>query len=174
MTGTTDGERVGREMTSDIWADSQKAGTSLRDRFDTARAALAQADPFYESESFWEGFLAGGLDEGQVAKVEGMLKAYKDRDGKAQSRAPGADDAVGQLLAEYACGVIGTVQDLADAAEALVKEMENDALFDAVQRFRRFQAEDHELAGRGDWDEAETALIRGIEMARSGDAYERE
>lgn len=163
-------------MACDIRANSQKAEDSLQERFKTARAALVQADPFYASEAFWDAFLAGGFDEGQVLKVEAMLKAYHGAEAKAkvQVAAPGADDRVSQLLADYDSGVIETVQDLADAAEALAADMENEALSDAVQVFRRFQADDHALAGRGDWDEAETALISGIERARSRAAHEHE
>ncbi len=154
-------------MSTPIRERAAEAGGSLEERFERAKAALVGADPFYASEAFWQRFLAGGLNESHVAKVEGMLQAYQHGNAQAQSRAPGADDAAGRLLADYDSGVIETVQDLANAAEAVAKEMENDALFDAVQRFRRFQAEDYELAGRGDWDEGETLLIRGIERARS-------
>ncbi len=38
---------------------------------------------------------------------------------------------------------------------------------DMVQAFRRFQQEDRALAGRGDWDEAEAALIAEMKRARS-------
>jgi hypothetical protein len=59
------------------------------------------------------------------------------------------------------------VRDLADEAEALATETDNEPLMDAVEGFRRFQREDWTLAGRGDWDEAEAALIARMKRARS-------
>ncbi len=154
-------------MPRDIRANSQKTETSLEERFKTARTALAQVDPFYASESFWEAFLAHGLDEVKVVKVEAMLKPYRRTDAKVQSAAPSADDPVAQLLADYDSGVIETVQDLADAAEILAADTDNQVLSDAIQVFCRFQEEDRALAGRADWDEAEMALIAVIRQAQS-------
>jgi len=71
------------------------------------------------------------------------------------------------LLERYDTGEIETVRDLADEAEALATETDNEPLMDAVQAFRRFQREDWALAGRGDWDEAKAALIAGMKRARS-------
>lgn len=75
-------------------------------------------------------------------------------------------DPIGILLEKYESGEIGTASDLANEAEELAAETGNDALLDAVRKFRDFQREDWELAGRADWDEAESALISGIERAR--------
>ena len=84
-----------------------------------------------------------------------------------EPQAPDAPDPIDTLLERYDTGEIETVQDLADEAEALATETDDDLLMDAVQAFRRFQREDWALAGRGDSDEAEAALIAGMKRARS-------
>jgi hypothetical protein len=128
----------------------------------------AEADPFYTSEGFWRGFESGPVDEAQVAKLEEMVRSYQ-RQGARQPepQAPGATDPIDVLLERYDTGEIETVRDLADEAEALATETDNEPLMDAVQAFRTFQREDWDLAGRGDWDEAEANLIAGIKRARS-------
>jgi hypothetical protein len=142
--------------------------TSLAQRYRRAKTALAKADPFYASENFWKGFESGPVDEAQVIKLEEMVRNYQ-RQGVRQPepQAPGAPDPIDTLLERYDTGEIETVRDLADEAEALATEMDNEPLMDAVQAFRRFQREDWALAGRGDWDEAEAALIDGMKRARS-------
>ncbi len=59
------------------------------------------------------------------------------------------------------------MRDLADEAEALATDTDNELLMNAVQASRTLQREDWALAGRGDWDEAESALIAGMKRARS-------
>jgi hypothetical protein len=135
-------------------------------RLKRAKAVLAQADSFYASESFWKAFEAGGLDEAQVAKVEAMAASYRGSCANGQSAASTADGPIGQLLDKHDSGEIGTVQDLADEAEALGGETENEGLLNVVRAFRRFQQEDRALAGRGDWDEAEANLISGLKRVR--------
>jgi hypothetical protein len=139
---------------------------SVPKRFERAKAVLAQADSFYASESFWKAFAAGGLDEAQVAKLEAMAKSYRGKRPNGQSVASNADDPIGELLDKYDSGEIGTVQDLADEAEALGAETENEGLLKVVRAFRGFQQEDRALAGRGDWDEAEANLISGLKRVR--------
>lgn len=141
--------------------------TALAERYQAVKAALAEADPFYQSESFWKAFEEGGIDESQVTKLEGMLQAYDEKDVDEQPPAPSAEDAVARLIDRYDLGEIETVQDLADEAEALGVETGNEALLSSVRAFRRFQREDWELAGRGDSDAAEAALIAGMKRARS-------
>jgi hypothetical protein len=142
--------------------------TSLAERYLRAKTALAQADPFYTSEGFWRGFESGPVDEAQVAKLEEMARNYQ-RQGTRQPepQAPGTTGPIDSLLDRYDTGEIETVRDLADEAEALAVETDDEPLMDAVQAFRRFQREDWALAGRGDWDEAEANLIAGIKRARS-------
>lgn len=125
------------------------------------------------SESFWKAYEEGmaehgGLTEHNVTKVEQMVRGYQ-RPGTRQPerQASGAVSAIDTLLEKYDTGVIETVQDLADEAEALATETGNEPLMDTVQAFRRFQQEDWALAGRGDWDEAEAALIAGMKRTRS-------
>jgi len=137
-------------------------------RYQRAKTALAKADTFYASESFWRGFESGPADEAQVAKLEEMVRSYEGQGARQpEPQAPGATDPIGTLLERYDTGEIETVRDLADEAEALATETDNEPLTDAVQAFRRFQREDWALAGRGDWDEAEAALIAGMKRARS-------
>ncbi|MCL5280895.1 MAG: hypothetical protein M1376_13430 [Planctomycetes bacterium] len=108
------------------------------------------------------------MDEAQVVKLEEMVRSYQ-RQGARQPepQAPGATDPIDTLLERCDTGEIATVRDLADEAEALATERDNEPLMDAVQAFRRFQREDRALAGRGDWDEAEAALVAGMKRARS-------
>ncbi len=142
--------------------------TDFSERYQRAKTALAKADPFYTSEGFWRGFESGRVDEAQVAKLEGMVASYQ-RQGTQQlePQAPGAANPIDVLLEKFDTGEIETVQDLADEAEALATETDNELLMDAVEAFRRFQREDWALAGRGDSDEAEAALIAGMKRARS-------
>ncbi len=108
------------------------------------------------------------MDEAQVAKLEEMVRSYEGQAPRQpEPQAPGATDPIGALLERYDTGEIETVRDLADEAEALATETDNEPLMDAVQAFRTFQREDWALAGRGDWDEAEGNLIAGIKRARS-------
>ncbi len=93
-------------------------GTTLTERYQRAKTALAKADPFYTSEGFWKAFEEGGIDQAQVARVEAMAKSYRQRHAKGQSRLPKANDPIGQLLDKYDSGEIKTIQDLADEAEA--------------------------------------------------------
>ncbi len=141
---------------------------SVSERFEQAKAALAQADPFYKSESFWKAFEESGVDEFQVAKLEGMVKSYREKDATPQSPASKSNDPIGQLLDKYDWGTIQTVEDLVDEAEALGTAIGNQELLNVVQAFRRFQQEDRALSGRGDWDEAEAILIAGMRRAQSG------
>jgi hypothetical protein len=164
---------VGREMTPPT--PKRPGGTTLTERYQRAKAALAKADPFYTSEGFWRGFESGRVDEAQVAKLEEMVRSYQ-RQGTQQPepQAPGAADPIDVLLEKYDTGEIETVQDLADEAEALATETDNELLMDAVQAFRRFQREDWALAGRGDSDEAEATLIAGMKRVRSASPFELE
>ncbi len=110
----------------------------------------------------------GGLTEHNVTKVEQMVRGYQRPSTKRRQPQPSvAADPIGVLLEKHDTGEIETVQDLADEAEALATETDNELLMDIVQAFRRFQQEDWVLAGRGDWDEAEAALIAGMKRARS-------
>ncbi len=148
-------------------------GTTLAERYQRAKTALAKADLFYTSELFWKAYEEGmaehgGLTEHNVAKVEQMLRGYqRPSTQQPEPQASGAADPIDVLLEKYDTGEIETVQDLADEAEALATETDNELLMDTVQAFRRFQQEDWALAGRGDWDEAEAALIAGMKRARS-------
>jgi hypothetical protein len=161
-------------MTSSDPKQPEGTGFSLPERYERAKAALAQADPFYKSESFWKAFEEGGIDEFQVTKLEGMVNSYRENGTKDQSPASGAYDRIGQLLDRYDSGTIETVQDLANEAEALGKETGNEELLKVVQGFRRFQQEDWALAGRGDRDEAEASLIAGMKRVRSASSLELE
>jgi hypothetical protein len=97
-----------------------------------------------------------------------MVRAYgRPSDQKAEPQTPGATDPIDALLEKYDADQIETMQDLADEAEALAAETDNELLLDTVRAFRRFQPEDRALAGRGDWDEAEAALIAGMKRAQS-------
>lgn len=135
-------------------------------RYQAARAALAEADPFYTSETFWKAFEEGGIDEFQVARVEGMVKAYREECVEEQLPSTGTDDPIGQLLDKYDFGEIETAQDLVDEVETLGSETGNKDLLDLVRAYRRFQREDWELAGRGDSDEAEVNLIGGLKRVQ--------
>ncbi len=128
----------------------------------------AEADRFCAGEGFWKGFESGPVDEAQVAKLEERVRSCQ-RQGARQPepQAPGVTDPIGALLEGYNTGEIETMRDLADEAEAPATETDNERLMDAVRAFRRFQREDWALAGRGDWDEAEAALIDGMKRARS-------
>jgi hypothetical protein len=96
-----------------------------------------------------------------------MVRGYRRPSTRqAQPQPSGAADPIDVLLEKYDGGEIETVQDLADEAEALATETESELLMDTVQAFRRFQQEDWALAGRGDWDEAEAALIAEMKRAR--------
>ena len=131
-------------------------------------ASDAEADPFYTSEGFWRGFESGPADEAQVVKLEEMVRSYEGQGTQQpEPQAPGAGDPIEALLEKYDTGEIETVRDLADEAEALATETDNELLMSAVQAFRTFQREDWALAGRGDWDEAEAPLIAGMTRARS-------
>lgn len=143
------------------------AAAALAERYQRAKAALAEADPFYTSEASWKAFEEGGIDEFQVAKLEAMVKAYQDKE---QSSAPVPDDPIGQLLDKYDFGEVETIQDLVDEVEALGTETGSEDLLDLVRAYRRFQQEDWELAGRGDSDEAEENLIDGLKRARGTSA----
>lgn len=144
-------------------------GTALAERYQRAKAALGNADPFYAREAFWKGFEAAGpatyLNESQVNKLEQMTESYKQR--PAPEMAPQPMDPIGQMLEEYDTGEIETVEDLANRAEILAMKTDNELLGGAVRSFRKWQGEDWELAGRGDSDEAEATLLAGIKRARS-------
>jgi hypothetical protein len=106
-------------------------------------ASDAEPDPFYASEGFWRGFESGPVDEAQVVKLEEMVRNYQRQGAREpEPQAPGAADPIDALLERYDTGEIETVRDLADEAEALATEMDNEPLMDAVQAFRRFQRED--------------------------------
>jgi hypothetical protein len=131
-------------------------------------ASDAEADRFYAGEGFWKGFESGPVDEAQVLKLEEMVRSYTQQGTRRpESQAPSAADPIDTLLERYDTGEIETVRDLADEAEALATETDNELLMNAVQAFRTFQREDWSLAGRGDWDEAEAALIAGMKRAHS-------
>lgn len=59
-------------------------GTSLSERFQRAKAALAKTDPLYASEGFWRGFESGPVDEAQVAGLEEMVRSYQQQDTQQQ------------------------------------------------------------------------------------------
>jgi hypothetical protein len=71
-------EQGGREMTRP--APKRPGGTSLTERYQKAKAALAKADPFYTSEGFWRGFESAPVDKAQVAELEKMARSYQRRD----------------------------------------------------------------------------------------------
>ncbi|MCE5324951.1 MAG: hypothetical protein LLG01_00905 [Planctomycetaceae bacterium] len=145
-------------------------GGQLQQRFDRARSALAKADPTYANPAFWEAF--GEPTEARVAKLEQMLSAYQKQPAQKPAKAkPG--NSIDALLDRYDSGDIQTIQDLADDAEALAEEADNQALREAVQRFREEQRQDRELAGRGDMDKAEADLIAAMKAAKSFESSPR-
>ncbi len=150
-------------------------GTTLTERYRRAKAALAKADPFYTSEDFWKGFENHPVDETQVAKLEEMVRSYQQQ-GTQQSKSwvSSETDPIDVLLEKYDTGEIETVEDLADKAEVLATETGNELLRNAVKSFRKWQKEDWELAGRGDSDEAEAALIAEMKRARSASSPDLE
>ncbi len=68
-------KRGGREMTPPT--PERPGGTKLTERYQKAKTALAQADPFYTSEGFWRGFESAPVDEAQVAELEKMARSYR-------------------------------------------------------------------------------------------------
>jgi hypothetical protein len=119
------------------------------------KAKLAELDPMFADQGFWQGFEQGGYNDQKLQKLEGMVANFskpkrpapKKAKGKAAQASPIAD-----IWEQYdGTGEIDSVGALADAVESYAAETGDTTLTSAVAEYRANRTEDrNEFGDRGE------------------------
>jgi hypothetical protein len=119
------------------------------------KAKLAELDPMFAEQGFWQGFEQGGYNDQKIQQLEGMVANFSKPKQPAPNKAKGGTaqaSPIADIWEQYdGTGEIDSVGALADAVESYAAETGDTTLTDAVAEYRANRTEDRsEFGDRGE------------------------